>query len=93
MSDRKKPKWLKKLKRLMRSSEEKDRAALEEVIAKLNVKATELEQKIEFADSDEDRQKFLEKRELVLKHLKKGELKLTGFDSPENKKQDQDSGT
>jgi peptide methionine sulfoxide reductase MsrA len=82
MSQQKKPKWLKKLKRLMKSSEEKDRAALETVLTKLKVKATELEQKAEFADTEEDKQTYLEKRDRILKHLKKGESKLKDDDSP-----------
>jgi preprotein translocase subunit SecA len=74
----KKPKWLKKLKKLMKSADESDREALKETLEKLKYKANDLKTKIDAAESESEREYLMEKWALVNKHRKKGMKKLLG---------------
>jgi hypothetical protein len=80
MSNEKKPKWLKRLKRLMKSEEDADREALEAALDKLKSKSENLEDKIKVAESDVEREYLVEKLALVNKHREKGLKRLTGKD-------------
>jgi sulfur relay (sulfurtransferase) DsrF/TusC family protein len=79
MADKtKKPKWLKRLKKLMKSQDESDRQALKESLEKLKLKANELKADIDAAESEAEREILMEKWALVNKHRKKGIKKLLG---------------
>ncbi len=75
-----KPRWLKRLKKLMRSSDEKDREKLKETLEKLKYKANELKAQIDVADTEEEKERLTKKWALVNKHRKKGMKKLLGED-------------
>ena len=76
MSDDKKPAWLKQLKKLIRSSDEKDREQLKESLEKLKYMANDLKQQITAATDEAERERLMEKWARVNKHRKKGIKKL-----------------
>ncbi len=73
---RKKPKWLKKLKKLMASASSEDKQALKVTLEKLKLKSNELKLQIDQCENPEIRGQLLEKWHLVKKHRKKGIKKL-----------------
>jgi len=78
MSDEKKPSWLKQLKKLMRSSDEKDREQLKASLEKLKFMANDLKQQITDATDEDEKERLMEKWARVNKHRKKGMKKLLG---------------
>lgn len=73
-----KPKWLKRLKKLMKSEDEADHQALKEALEKLKLKANDLKGKIDDATTEQEREELIAKLELVNKHRKKGMKRLLG---------------
>lgn len=84
MSNHDKPKWQKKLRRLLKSDDEKDREKLQEVLDKLRGKAQDLSDQLDQETDPDERTRLTEKLALVEKHLIKGERKLRSSE-PVNK--------
>lgn len=88
--NKKKPKWLKKLRQLLKSTDEKDRDELEAVLEKLRRKTVELQERHAEASDDAEREKIEEKMELVAKHLHKGEQFLADDERDHPRKERRD---
>lgn len=82
MSDKAKhPDWLEKLKKLMKSPDEKDRKKLKNTLAELKQKSNDLKDQIDHEKDAKRREQLKEKWELVNKHRKKGIRRLEELNS------------
>ena len=73
MSDKaKKPKWLKRIKHLLKSDDKDDVEALIKVLTRLEEKAAKLHIELMETKNEQDRQKLNDKMELLIKYRRKG---------------------
>lgn len=77
MSEKKKrPGWLQKLEKLMKSSDRSDKKDLKKTLEKLKHKANFLKAEIDHTHDEEERARLQEKLALINKHRKKGIKRL-----------------